>query len=190
MTSTLHQTESRSLPQPGTWTIDASHSSVEFIVRHLMVSKVRGRFDDVSGDIHVAERPEDSDVAVSIATASVSTGDPQRDGHLVSPDFFDAEQYPAITYRSTAVRLGDDGALEVDGELSVHGVTRPVQLKGEYFGVARDPWGNDRVGFSAATELDREDFGLTWNQTLETGGVLVGKKARIELEIEAARADA
>jgi polyisoprenoid-binding protein YceI len=185
MTTTAPRTDAPTLPQPGTWVIDTAHSSVEFVVRHLMVSKARGRFDDFHGELHIGDRPEDSSVNVAISAASVSTGDPRRDGHLASADFFEVERYPTITFRSTGVRPLGGSRYEVDGELTVHGVTRPVTLDTEYFGTTRDPFGNDKVIFSASTEVDREDFGLTWNQALETGGVLVGKKARIELEVEA-----
>jgi polyisoprenoid-binding protein YceI len=183
MTTTAPQT-STNLPAPGTWTIDAAHSSVEFVVRHLMVAKVRGRFSEFSGTIHVGDSPETSSVEVSIAPASITTGDAQRDGHLQSADFFQVEDYPSIAFRSTAVRsVGDRYA--VDGELTVHGVTKPVTLDLEYQGSITDPFGNDKAVFSASTELDREAWGLTWNQSLETGGVLVGKKAKIEIEVEA-----
>ena len=172
------------LPAAGTWTIDASHSSVEFIVRHLMVAKVRGRFSEFGGTIHVGEAPEASSVEVEISPASITTGDPGRDGHLTSADFFDVERYPTIGFRSTAVRsVGDH--YQVDGDLTVLGVVRPVTLDLEYQGSITDPFGNDKAVFSASTEVDREVWGLTWNQALESGGVLVGKKAKIELEIEA-----
>ena len=183
MTATTPQIQS-TLPAPGTWTIDSSHSSVEFIVRHLMVAKVRGRFSEFSGTIHVGDAPETSSVEVAISPASITTGDPQRDGHLQSADFFDVEQYPTIGFASTGVRsVGERYA--VDGNLTVHGVSRPVTLDLEYQGSITDPFGNDKAVFSASTEVDREDWGLTWNQALESGGVLVGKKAKIELEIEA-----
>jgi polyisoprenoid-binding protein YceI len=183
MTATAPRTQTQ-LPAPGLWQIDASHSSVEFVVRHLMVAKVRGRFTQFSGDIQVGDTPEDSKVVVAIAAASISTGDEQRDGHLKSPDFFDVEQFPTIAFASTGVRtLGNRYA--VDGNLTVLGQTKPVTLDLEYQGSITDPFGNDKAVFSASTEIDREDWGLTWNQSLETGGVLVGKKARIEIEIEA-----
>jgi polyisoprenoid-binding protein YceI len=178
---------STDLPDAGTWSIDPAHSSVGFVVRHLVAAKARGRFGEFSGDITIAERPEDSSVVVDIAAASVDTGQPDRDAHLRSPDFFDVEQHPTITFRSTAVRPVGDERYAVDGELTIHGVTRPVTLDLVYGGAVRDPFGNDKVIFSAEAEVNREDFGLTWNQALETGGLLVGKHARIELEIEAAR---
>ena len=176
------------VPQAGTFSIDASHSEVGFAVRHLMVSKTRGRFIEFEGTITIADEPSESSVEVSIATASVHTGDEQRDGHLRSGDFFDVEQHPAMIFRSTAVRLSDPSRFEVDGDLTISGVTNPVTLLASYEGVAADPWGGERIAFSARTELDREAWGLAWNQALETGGFLVGKKVTIELEIEAVRA--
>lgn len=185
MTTTAPQIRTE-LPTPGSWTIDASHSSVEFVVRHLMVSRVRGRFADFHGEIEVAARPEDSKVAVAISTASITTGDEQRDGHLRSADFFDADQFPTIAFRSTGVRpVGTRWA--VDGELTVRGESRPVTLDLEYRGTIGDPFGSDKAVFSASTEIDREEWGLTWNQALESGGVLVGKKAKIEIEVQAVR---
>jgi polyisoprenoid-binding protein YceI len=184
MTATSPQIQTETLPAAGTWTIDPSHSSVEFVVRHLMVAKVRGRFSDFSGTIHVGDTPETSSVEVSISPASISTGDPQRDGHLQSADFFEVEQFPTAGFRSTAVRPVR-GGYAVDGELTVRDVTRPVTLDLEYQGSITDPFGNDKAVFSASTEIDREDFGITWNQALESGGVLVGKKAKIEIEVEA-----
>jgi polyisoprenoid-binding protein YceI len=178
---------STDLPEAGTWSIDDAHSSVGFVVRHLVAAKARGRFGEFSGTITIAERPEDSSVEVEIAAASVDTGHPDRDAHLRTPDFFDVEQFPTLTFRSTAVRAAGDERYAVDGDLTIHGVTRPVTLDLVYGGVVRDPFGNDKAIFSAETEVNREDFGLTWNQALETGGVLLGKNVRIELEVEAAR---
>ena len=172
------------LPDVGSWKIDPSHSSVGFSVRHLGVAKVRGRFADFDGTVHVAERPEDSSVAVEIQAASIDTRDANRDGHLLSGDFFDVERYPTLTFRSNGVHHRGSDHWTVDGELTIRGVTRPVALDVNFEGSARDPWGGERAAFTASTDVDREDFGLTWNQTLETGGVLVGKKVRIELEIE------
>ncbi len=173
-------------PAPGTYAIDPSHSTVEFVGRHLMITKVRGRFNQFSGHIDIGERPEDSSVEVSIDTASLDTGDARRDGHLRGEDFFDVERYPTITFRSTGVEAGPDGA-KVSGDLTVRDVTRPVVLDVDFDGAQTAPWGEERVAFSAVADLDREDWGLTWNQTLESGGVLVGKKVRIELNVQAAR---
>jgi polyisoprenoid-binding protein YceI len=178
-------TTTRTLPETGTWAIDGSHSSVEFVVRHLVVARVRGRFDEFEGAITVGERPEDSAVEVAIRAGSVDTRDPQRDEHLRSPDFLDVDRYPTLAYRSTAVRPLGGERFTVEGELTVHGVTRAVPLDLTYRGTARDPWGNTKAVFSAITEVDREDFGLTWNQALETGGVLVGRKITVEIEVEA-----
>jgi len=173
------------VPNAGTYGLDASHSEVGFSVRHLMVSKVKGRFSDVSGTITIAEDPLASSVEVTIGTASIDTRDEQRDAHLRSPDFFDVEQYPSMTYRSTKVSPAGKGRWLVEGDLSLHGVTRNVPLEVSFEGGATDPWGGIRAGFSARAELNREDFGLTWNQALETGGVVVGKKVTIEIEAEA-----
>jgi polyisoprenoid-binding protein YceI len=173
------------VPAPGTYELDPSHSSVNFSVRHLMVSKTKGRFADFAGTVTIAEDPLESSVEVEIQTASVDTRDETRDGHLRSADFFDADVNPVITYRSTTVTPGAKGTWDVEGQLTVRGVTKAVPLSVSFEGGAVDPWGNPRIGFEAHTELDREAFGLTWNQTLETGGVLVGKAVKIDIEAEA-----
>jgi polyisoprenoid-binding protein YceI len=175
------------LPAVGSYALDASHSQVGFAVRHLMVSKTRGRFSDFAGTVEIAENPLESSVAVTIQTASIDTRDEQRDGHLRSGDFFDAEAFPTITYQSRSVRQTGEGEYLVEGDLTVKGVTRPVPLELTFEGGATDPWGGVRLGFSAKAELDREAFGLSWNQALETGGVLVGKKVTIEIEAEAVK---
>lgn len=186
-TPAVRTVEGRQVPAAGTWTLDPAHSSVGFTARHLMVSKVRGGFSDYTADIEIGERPEDSRVDVTVQIASVSTGDPKRDGHLVSPDFFDVATYPTMTFRTTGVRPVSADEWKVDGELTVRDVTRPVTLDVEFAGVSQDPWGSARAGFSASTDIDREAFGLTWNQALEGGGVLVGKKVKVEIEVEAVR---
>lgn len=175
------------VPAAGTYDLDLSHSSVAFSVRHLMVSKTKGRFAEFAGTITIADDPLESSVQVEIQTASVDTRDGTRDGHLRSGDFFDAEAFPVITYRSTKVTPGEGGTWAVDGELTVRDLTRTVPLTVSFEGGAVDPWGNARIGFEAHTELDREAFGLTWNQTLETGGVLVGKAVKVDIEAEAVR---
>ena len=186
-TEPVRVVEGRSVPAAGAWAVDTAHSTVEFVARHLMVTKVRGRFADYSVDLVVRERPEDSSVNATIQTASITTGDEGRDGHLLSPDFLDAEKFPTITFASTRVEpAGDEWS--VTGDLTINGVTKPVLLAVEFNGAGQDPWGNTKAGFSAQTEIDREDFGLTWNQPLAGGGVLVGKKVKIELDIQAARA--
>jgi len=171
-----------------TWDIDAVHSDVGFTVRHLVISKVRGRFDRWSGVISLDDaRPEHSRVDVRIETASIDTHEPQRDAHLRSPDFFDVEKYPVMEFHSTHIERADGSRWQVTGDLTISGVTRPVRLDVETLGKTKDPWGGERVGFSARTTIDRRDFGLVWNQTLETGGVVVGEKIEIGLEIEAVR---
>ncbi len=175
------------VPQPGTYTLDTGHTTIEFIGRHLMITKVRGRFTDFSGEIVIGEAPGDSSVNVTIQTTSVESSDEKRDGHLRSPDFLDAEQYPTIVFKSSKVDLDRDGTAKVTGDLTVKDVTRPVTLVVEFDGAQADPWGGQRLGFSAHTEIDREDWGLTWNVALETGGVLVGKKIRLEFNVEAVR---
>jgi len=168
----------------GTWTIDPSHSEVSFSVRHLMVSKVRGTFTTFEGAITVGENPLDSAVEVSIDLNSIDTRDVNRDTHLRSADFFEVEKFPTMNYRSTGVRVeGDHFAL--DGELSLHGVTKPVSIALEFNGVAGDPWGGTRAGFSAQTEISRNDFGVDISMPLDGGGVVVGDKIKVYLEVEA-----
>jgi len=168
----------------GTWAIDPVHSEVGFSVRHMMVSKVRGRFTKFSGEIVTAENPLASSVTAEIDLSSIDTGAEQRDGHLRSPDFFDTENHPLMTYRSTAVRAEGDRYV-VDGELSLKGVTRSVPLTLEPNGFGPDAYGGTRAGFSATAEINRQDFGVSWNAALETGGVVVSDKVAIHLEIEA-----
>jgi polyisoprenoid-binding protein YceI len=173
------------VPAAGTYAIDASHTHVGFAARHLMVSKVRGGFSGVKGEIVIAENPFDSSVEVEIDLASVDTRDEKRDEHLRSADFFDVANHPSATFRSTGVREGKSDRFLVDGDLTVAGVTRPVTLDLTFEGSAASPWGTTSIGFSATAKVNREDFGLTWNQALETGGVLVGKDISLDLEVEA-----
>lgn len=173
------------VPAAGTYALDVSHSSVNFSVRHLMVSKTKGRFADFAGTVTIGEDPLQSSVEVTIQVASVDTHDEARDAHLRSGDFFEAEVHPEMTYRSTSVAPDGKGGWAVQGELTVRGVTLPVPLSVSFEGGALDPWGNARIGFEAHTELDREAFGLTWNAALETGGVVVGKTVKIDIEAEA-----
>ena len=187
-TEAVRTVDGRTVPAAGAWTVDHSHSSLEFVARHLVVTKVRGRFTDWSAEIVIGERPEDSRVDVTIAAASVTTGDAGRDGHLTSPDFLDVEKFPTLTFRTTGVAPAADGHWSVTGDLTIVGTTRPVTLDVEFGGVSTDPWGNAKAAFSATTEFDREAFGVTWNQALEAGGVLVGKRVRIEIEIQASPA--
>ncbi|HEX7187812.1 MAG TPA: YceI family protein [Actinomycetes bacterium] len=188
MTSTSTVTPTRvvggvTLPAAGTWDIDPGHADVAFVGRHFMVTKVRGRFTDVRGAVTIADDPDRSRVEVVIGMASVESGSDARDDHLRSPELFDAERFPEATFRSTSVRWrGKTGA--VIGDLTLHGVTQPVHLDVTFEGYARDPWGADRAVFSARTQVNREDFGVTWNVALETGGVLVSKDIKIEIEVE------
>ena len=168
----------------GTWTIDPLHSEVGFSVRHLMVSKVRGKFTKFSGELVTGENPLASSVAAEIDLASIDTGAEQRDGHLRSPDFFDTENHPAMSYRSTGIRAKGDGYV-VDGELTLKGVTKNVPLTLELNGFGPDPYGGTRAGFTATGEINRQDFGVTWNAAMEHGGVVVSDKVNINLEIEA-----
>jgi len=175
------------IPAPGTFVLDPSHSHVGFSVRHVMVSKVRGRFSSFTGTITVADDPTASSVEAEIEVASIDTRDSGRDDHLRSADFFEAEAHPTATFRSTRVVQAAPGRFTVVGDLTIRGVTKPVELDVEYEGTAQDPWGNQRIGVSATTEINREDFGLTWNQNLERGGVLVGKSIKVEIEAEGVR---
>jgi len=180
-------TTTQILPATGTWTLDASHSEVGFSVRHLGISKTRGRFGAFEGTLRIdAAEPANSSVEVSIDAGSVDTKDGGRDEHLRGADFFDVESFPTLTFRSTAVR-GSGTDWVVEGDLTIKGVTRPVVLETELVGLERDPWGGERVGFAATTEVNREEFGLTWNAALETGGVLVGKTVKIHLDVEAVK---
>ena len=176
--------EGKEIPPPGRWAIDASHSSIQFVARHMMISKVRGRFRDFSGTIHIDEVPEQSWVEATINAASIDTGDADRDAHLRAADFLDVDRFTEIRYRSTEVRAVAN-KWEVTGELTLRDVTRPVTLVVEFCGVATDPWNNLRAGFLGTTEINREDFSVTWNQVLESGGFLVGKGVKVECDVEA-----
>ncbi|MEV7908359.1 YceI family protein [Streptomyces anulatus] len=177
--------EDLQLPAPGTFNLDAAHTRIGFVVKHMMVSKVRGHFDQFSGSVTVAENPLESSAELTINAGSISTGVADRDGHLRGDDFLAAEKFPEITFRSTRVVGHSGDEFTVVGDLTVRDVTKQVELTVEYGGAGTNPWGQSVWGFSITTEIDREEFGLTWNQTLETGGVLVGKKIKIEIEGEA-----
>ncbi len=168
----------------GTWQIDAVHSDVSFTIRHMMVSKVRGAFTEFEGTIVTAEDPTQSTVTATIKLDSINTNNAQRDGHIRSADFFDTAQYPTMTYTSTAVTPVGDG-WQIDGELSLHGVTKPVPLSLELNGFGPDPYGGTRAGFSAKAEINRGDFGIDISMPLDGGGVVLGEKISITLEIEA-----
>lgn len=175
------------IPGPGTFTIDPIHTTVGFVARHLMVSKVRGSFATVGGVITIAADPLASEVRVTIGAASITTGAADRDNHLRSADFLDVDTYPTITFRSSGVRQLAGDRFAVTGELAIRNVTRPVELEVEFSGVVVNPWGQEVIGFTATTEINREEFGITWNRALEAGGVLVGPKVRIEIAAEAKR---
>ncbi|MET0421350.1 MAG: YceI family protein [Acidimicrobiia bacterium] len=184
-TSTARTVDGREVPVAGTYALDASHSRVGFVARHLVVAKSRGEFSEFSGTVVIGDDPLQSSVNVEIDIASVNTNDAKRDEHLRSSDFFAADDHPKMHFRSTGVRPGDKGRWVVSGELTVKDVTRTVDLEVEFDGSITDPWGGSRAAFSASAEVNREDFGLTWNQALEGGGVLVGKHVAIEIEAEA-----
>ena len=173
-----------------TWNLDPAHSGVEFKVKHMMISNVKGQFTSVTGKLLLDEEDiTKSSVETSIDAASVNTGELQRDAHLKSADFFDVEQYPNLTFQSTSVTRNDDGELEVAGNLTIHGITRRVvfQVEGPTE-AAKDPWGHTRVGVSAATRISRKEFGLTWNAALEAGGFLVGDDVKITLDLQFVKA--
>ncbi|MGH9412481.1 MAG: YceI family protein [Terriglobales bacterium] len=172
--------------QVTTWNIDPAHSAAEFKVRHMMISNVKGRFSGVSGALQLNEADlTDSTVTASIEAGSIDTREPQRDAHLKSADFFDVENFPTLSFTSTGIARDEDGEITVAGDLTMHGVTRSVMFAVESFSKpSRDPWGNLRIGLSAATKINRKDFGMTFNAALETGGVLVGDEVTITLEVE------
>lgn len=171
-----------------TWNIDHTHTNTDFTVRHMMVTNVRGTFDNVSGTIEFdPANPANTSVDVTIDVNSVNTGVADRDNHLRSADFFDVANYPNITFKSNAVEVTSDTTAKLTGDLTIRDVTKPVVLEVEYLGTANSPFGDVRAGFEAQTKINREDFGLTWNVGLEAGGVLVGKEIKISLAVEAVR---
>ena len=173
------------LPPAGTWVFDKAHTSVEFVARH-MLTKVRGRFDAFDGTVVIAERPEDSSVQVEIDAASLETNTDMRDNHLRSADFLDVDRYPMLTFRSTAVRVTGPNTFQLAGDLTIKDITREVVLEAEFqgWGPGMSPEDPKKAAFSAWTEIDREDWDITWNVAVETGGLLVGKRVRIEIETE------
>jgi len=172
----------------GTYAIDPSHSRLGFVVRHAMVTKVRGKFGDFDGTVTVdGANPSASSVSITAKMATIDTGDEGRDGHLRSGDFFDVEAHPTMTFTSTAITPAGDDEFTVSGDLTIRGVTKPVTIDLEYTGAAKDPFGNERIGFEGKAEINRKDWGLEWNAALETGGILVGEKVKLELDISAIR---
>jgi polyisoprenoid-binding protein YceI len=172
----------------GTWKVDPAHSSVGFEVKHMMIATVRGQFREFEGTLEAAPDPSDSRARGSVKTASIDTGQPDRDAHLRSPDFFDAERYPEIRFASTRLTPRGGPHWKVAGELTIKDVTREVELDATVQGAGEDPWGNDRVGVAVRGTIDRTDFGLTWQQALAAGGLLVGEQVTILIDISAIRA--
>ncbi len=178
-------------PTVTTWQLDPAHSSVEFAVKHLMMTTVRGRFKEIAATLRGdRDHPEQAGVEATIKAASIDTGVPDRDAHLRSADFFDTDRHPDITFRCTRIEnppKQDGDRFQIAGELTIHGVAHDVLLDCEYLGRGTDPWGKTRAGFSFRTEIDRQEWGLKWNQAIETGGVLVANKVRIEGELQFVR---
>lgn len=175
------------LQETAVYALDPAHTTVEFVVRHLMIAKVRGRFTTFDGSVEL-EPGSDLPAAIraTIQAGSIDTREEQRDAHLRSADFFEVEKFPTLAFESTRID-GTPDEFTIDGKLTIHGVTRDVSLRGSFEGRANDPWGGVRVGYSAHTTINRKDYGLTWNAALETGGVVVGDEVRIELNVEAIR---
>ncbi|MGI9196396.1 MAG: YceI family protein [Candidatus Nanopelagicales bacterium] len=172
----------------GTWQIDPTHSTIGFVARHAMVAKVRGSFSDFTGTLHLdGADPAASSAELTIVASSFDSKNGERDAHVKGADFLDADQFPTITFASTAVTQKGDDEFIVTGNLTIHGVTKPVDVKWELVGTSQDPWGNTRIGFEGKAEISRKDFGLVWNVALETGGVLVGDTIKLELDIEAVK---
>ena len=167
----------------GTWTIDPVHSRLGFSVRHMMIAKVRGSFTDFSGEITIADDPLQSTVAVDVQLESIDTANDDRDNPLRTNDFFDVANHPTMTFRSTRVEADGDDYI-VHGDLTIRGVTNPVALEVEFDGTSKDPWGGTRAGFSAETEINRKDWGMEWNTPLEAGGVMLGDKVKIEIDVQ------
>ncbi|MCT8139363.1 YceI family protein [Anaerobacillus sp. CMMVII] len=171
------------------WAVDTAHSSVDFSVKHMMIANVKGTFNEFSAEIDAD--PNDlttADISFSIDTASIDTRNEDRDNHLRSADFFDVENFPKLTFKATEIVSNGDGEYELQGDLTIRGVTRKESFTVKFEGQGKDPWGNEKVGFSANGKIKRSDYGLTWNAALETGGVLVGDQIKISLEIQAAKA--
>ena len=174
-------------PLTGTWAVDPTHSSVEFSVKHLGIATVKGVFREFAGTLEIGEDLAASRASGTVQVASVDTNEAQRDEHLRSPDFFDVATYPELTFASTAIRPVDEDVFEIDGELTLHGVTKPMTLTAEVQGFEQDPWGNQRVGLEVTGQLERSDYGMTFNQALGSGNVLVSDKVKLSLDISAVK---
>lgn len=183
-------TDTRVKDLVGTWTIDAAHSRIGFSVKHMMVATVRGAFDEFEGGFTIADDPGASKAWAKIVASSINTGSVDRDAHLNSADFFEVETHPELIFESTGIEAVSDDRGRITGDLTIRGVTRPVTLDAEFLGVVTDSTGTARAAFSATGKINREDFGVTWNQTLETGGVLVSKDVELDIEVVAVRSNA
>ena len=170
----------------GTWVIDQAHTNLGFTARHAMVAKVRGSFNEFEGSFTIAEDVTQSAAALTIQAASITTKNADRDAHLTSADFLDVEKFPTLTFTSTAVRVSGSDII-VTGDLTIHGVTKSVDVTYELIGISQDPWGNTKIGFEGEAKISRKDFDLTWNAALETGGVLVGDEIKLTLDVEATK---
>ena len=183
-TETSTRNDTPTPPGPGTWVIDPAHSSIEAVARHMMVSKVRGHFGSFSGAVEVAEEPAESTVQVSIDAKTIDTNEEKRDQHLRSEDFLHADEYPQLEFESREIEHLEGNRYRMFGDLTIRGETEPVELDVDYFGTDTDPFGSERALFQATTTLNRENWGITWNKTLETGGLFVGKELDVELDIQ------
>lgn len=172
----------------GTWKVDPAHSTVEFAVKHMMIATVKGRFTEFDGTLEVEDGPQSAKAYGTITVASIDTHEPQRDGHLRSPDFFDAERFPEIRFRSKRIEHVDGPVFSIVGDLTIRDLTRELELEVTVQGAGRDPYGNERVALEVRGEIDRTDFGLTWNQVLEAGGLLVGDTVKLAVDVSAVRA--
>lgn len=183
--STTEPTTTAAAPPTGTWNVEPAHSSANFSVRHLGLSKVRGHFEQVEGTLELADDPTQSSINVTIDASSIQTNQPDRDAHLKSADFLDVENYPVLEFQSTRIAKESDEDWTVEGQLTVHGVTRPVTLDVEYMGTAQDPMGaGQRIAFEAETQIERHDFGLTWEGPRDAGGIMVGRKVDIDIDVQ------
>jgi len=184
MTETTREIEGTTMPVAGTWVIDPAHTRIGAVARHLMVTKVRGEFGEFAGSITIGENPADSSAQLTIQAKSITTGAEDRDNHLRSPDFLDADNFKELQFVSTGIELNGSSG-KVHGDLTIRGTTLPIALDFEFLGVITDPFGNDKAAFSATGDLEREDWGLVWNAPLDTGGVLVSKTFKLEIEAQA-----
>lgn len=186
MAVSTNKPETAAIPA-GRWQVDPAHSSVEFRVKHMMIATVKGRFTEFEGMLDAGE-DGGARARGTVQVASIDTHEPRRDEHLRSPDFFDVATYPEIAFVSTEIASAGDAGLRIQGELTIHGVTKPVELTGCLQGAGMDPWGNERVALEMDGEISREEFGLTWNQALDAGGVLVSDRVEIEVDVSAVKA--